>query len=481
MVNITLNITTGDLKNMDKQKTAGQQLEQSLLHKKQTSFKLIADKKDEAKSFADEYIRFMNLYRTEREIVLFSVSLLENSGFEKFDPKKSYKAGDKIYYENYSASLIAAVIGKKDIEEGLRIIASHIDSPRLDLKPNPLYEEGEIGYLKSHYYGGIKKYQWATIPLAMHGVFVKKSGEKVFVSIGEREEDPVFCVTDLLPHLSHKTQDKRTAREVLKGEELNIVFGTEPYDDENVKSPIKLAIMKLLNERYGIVERDFISAEIQFIPAIKTRYIGLDQSLIGGYGQDDRICAYTSLKAFLEVDKPEHTALIVFADKEETGSNGNTGLNSDFLKNFVSLLSKAQGGDVETVFHNTKALSSDVAAAFDPTFQEVYEKRNSSHLNHGPSLEKYTGSGGKNGTNEASAEYVAYIRDLLDKNDIPWQSGELGKLDEGGGGTVAKYISKLGAEVVDFGAPLLSMHSPFEISSVSDLYYIYKSYKVFYI
>ncbi len=465
---------------MDKEKSQGQILEQELLHKNETSFKLIANMKTEAKEFADEYIKFLNLYRTEREIVLFASALLENSGFKKFDPKKKYVAGDKIYFANREKSLIAAVIGTEDIEKGIRIIASHIDSPRLDLKPNPLYEDSDIGYLKSHYYGGIKKYQWATLPLAMHGVFVKKSGEKVYVSIGDREEDPVFCVSDLLPHLSHKGQDKRTAREVIKGEELNIIIGSEPIDDDKVKQPIKLALMKLLNERYGIVERDFVSSEIQFIPALKARYVGLDQSLIGGYAQDDRICAFASLKAFMEVKEPKQTSLVIFADREETGSDGNSGLNSDLLRNFVALVSKAQGKDVETVFNNTIVLSSDVAAAFDPTFPDVYEKRNSSHLNRGPSLEKYTGSGGKYGTNEASAEYVAYLRDMLDRNNIPWQSGELGKIDEGGGGTVAKYISKLGADVVDFGAPLLSMHSPFEISSVSDLYYIYKAYGLFY-
>jgi len=362
----------------------------------------------------------------------------------------------------------------------VRIIAAHIDSPRLDLKPMPLYEQNDLGYFKTHYYGGIKKYQWAAIPLAMHGVVVNKSGEITDVNIGEKEGDPVFCVTDLLPHLSRKAQDSRTAREVIKGEELNILIGSRPIDDEKIKEPVKLFLMKLLNERFGMVEEDFVSAEIEFVPAFKASYAGLDESLIGAYAQDDRVAAYAGLRALLESESPEYTTVLIFADKEETGSDGNTGLASDMLRNFISLLAKRAGVDAEMVLLRTKCLSADVAAGFDPTFPEVNDPRNAAYLNFGVSLERYTGAGGKGNTSEASAEYVAEIRAMLDEAGIPWQSNELGKIDEGGGGTVAKFIARLGADVIDIGVPVLSMHAPFEITACCDVYSLYKAFLEFF-
>lgn len=467
---------------MDKEKTAGQKLSEELFSKQESCFKSFKKATEkEIVGYVDGYIDFLNNAKTEREFVQKSVALLKKNGFSEFVVGKNYKSGDKIYYINHNKGLFAAVIGKEPLDKGTNITAAHIDSPRLDLKPNPLYEDSELAYLKTHYYGGIKKYQWVAMPLALHGVVAKKDGSVVEISIGEKDDEPVFYITDILPHLSYKVQDDRTARTVIKGEELNLLVGSEPFDDEEVKEPVKLNIMRLLNEKYGITEDDFISSEIEIVPALKAKYVGFDKSMVGAYAHDDRICAYTSLTALLSLSAaPKRTAVCVLADKEETGSDGNTGMSSDMLKHFLALLSKTAGVNVETVLVNSKCLSADVNAAFDPTFKEVFEKRNSARMNYGPVITKYTGSGGKYGTNDASAEFMGEVRAFLDAANVPWQTGELGKVDEGGGGTVAKYISKLGVEVVDIGVALLSMHAPYEIASALDILSTNKAFEEFF-
>ena len=342
------------------------------------------------------------------------------------------------------------------------------------MKPNPLYEDLELALFKTHYYGGIKKYQWTTVPLALHGVFCLKNGEKITVSLGEKEDEPCFVVNDLLPHLAAE-QSKRTLSEGIKGEELNVLVGSMPFKDDKASELVKLNILSILNEKYGITEADFLSAELECVPTYKAKDIGFDRSLIGAYGQDDRVCAYPALRAILEIQNPRKTAIAVLADKEEVGSDGNTGLHSAFVSNVVGDLAKSQGGDVTVALRNTKCLSADVNAATDPTFRDVMESRNACYLNYGVCITKYTGSRGKSSTNDANAEFVAEIRAMLDNANIVWQTGELGKVDAGGGGTVAKYIANLGADVVDLGVPVLSMHAPFEVTSKLDVYMCYKT------
>ncbi len=465
----------------DKPKTEAKLLEERLTFNRENCFKKFKDAvKDELRPYCDGYIAALNEGKTEREFAAFAVRYLEERGFKPFDAKTRYTAGDKVYLNNRGKSVVAAVIGSRPLEDGLRITAAHIDSPRLDIKPNPLYEDKELAYFKTHYYGGIKKYQWVAIPLALHGVVAKKDGSVVEVTVGEREDDPVLCATDILPHLSHKLQNDRKAPEVIKGEELNILLGSEPYGDDSVKSPVKLNILRILNERCGITEADFSSAELEVVPAFKARYMGLDQSLIGAYGHDDRVCAYTALTALGELEGPEHTSLCILADKEEVGSDGNTGLNSDLLFNFAGLLAKREGCDREVVLMRSKCLSADVNAAFDPTFPSVSEPANSSYLNYGPVVTKYTGARGKSSTNDASAEFMAEVRAVLDNAGVPWQTGELGKVDEGGGGTVAKFISALGVDVVDVGVALLSMHAPYEVAACLDVLAMHKAFVAFY-
>ena len=464
----------------DKEKSAAEILKEELLYERKNPYLEDPSRFEQSEEYCKGYIDFLNAAKTERELVALTVRLLESEGYTEFDPSKAFSGSDKVFVNNRGKCLIAAIKGKKPLGAGTRIVAAHIDSPRLDLKPRPLYEQNSLGYFKTHYYGGIKKYQWAAIPLAMHGTVIKKNGESLDICVGEQPGDEVFCVTDLLPHLSHKAQDSRTAREVIKGEELNILIGSRPIDDEKIKEPVKLYLMKLLNDRFGMVEQDFISAEIEFVPAFKAGYVGFDRSLIGAYAQDDRVAAYAGLKALLQAEKPEYTTILVFADKEETGSDGNTGLASDMLRNFISVLSKRSGEDQETVLQNSKCLSADVAVGFDPTFPEVCDPRNSAYLNFGVSVERYTGAGGKYSTSEAPAEYVAFVRSMLDGAGIPWQSNELGKVDEGGGGTVAKFIARLGADVIDIGVPVLSMHAPFEITSRLDVYSLYRAFLAFF-
>ena len=460
-----------------------------MLYKKTNGWKNISSEKmEKVFTMGEEYKKVLDLGKTEREFVELATSFAKECGFIDARLKDTLVPGDKVYYLNRHKNIVLAVIGKEDILKGINYIVSHIDSPRLDLKQNPLYEELELAYMKTHYYGGIKKYQWASIPLSLHGVVVLSNGEKVKVVIGEHEDDPVFTVPDILPHLDRKVQGDRTAREVIKGEELQIIVGSIPatINDEEIKDSVKYAILEKLNDIYGIVEEDFISAELELVPSQKAKDVGLDRSLIGAYGQDDRICAYTSLRAILDMqDVPERTAVCFLADKEETGSDGSTGLQSDFIDYFTADMifkTKRIYSDLylkETLW-NSKALSSDVNAGIDPIFKSVHDEQNAPKLGYGVVIVKYTGSGGKYGTNDADAEYVGEIRKMLNDNEVLWQTGMLGKVDEGGGGTVAKYLAKKGISTIDIGPALLAMHSPFEISSKLDVFETYRAYKAFY-
>ena len=427
-----------------------------------------------AEDYCEGYKAFLDAAKTEREAVNASIELAEKAGFTEFQLGKKYNAGDKVYINNRGKAAAFAVIGKQAVENGTNITAAHIDSPRLDLKPNPLYEELELALFKTHYYGGIKKYQWTAIPLALHGVFALKDGTIKEVSIGEKDDEPKFVINDLLPHLAQE-QSKRTLSEGIKGEELNVLIGSHPFKSDSGSELVKLNILKLLNEKYGITEADFLSAELELVPAVKACDIGFDRSLIGAYGQDDRVCAYPALTAIIDIDVPEKTAIAVLADKEEVGSMGNTGLESDFLRYVIGDLAKMQGGDATVAIRNSKCLSADVNAGTDPTFQDVMERRNASFLNYGVVVTKYTGARGKSGTSDASAEFVASVRNMLDNAGIIWQSGELGRVDLGGGGTVAMFIANMGIDVVDLGVPVLSMHAPFETTSKLDVYMCYKA------
>lgn len=443
--------------------------------------KAAAEQKEAAYAYCEGYKNFLNNGKTEREFTALAVELLKEAGYEPLVEGKVYKPGDKLYYVNRDKALAMSTIGTAPLEAGVRLNVAHIDSPRLDLKPNPVYENHEMAFFKTHYYGGIRKYQWVTIPLAMHGVIVKKNGELVKVCVGEKEGDPVFCVTDLLPHLGAK-QNERKLSEGIKGEELNIVIGSLPFvdeEEESIKDAVKLNTLAILNEMYGVTEHDFMRAEIEFVPATKAMDIGFDRSLIGAYGQDDKVCAYTALTAEIDTKAPYYTTVTVLADKEEIGSYGNTGLSSDFVLHYIEDLVAAQGGNIRKVLRNTTALSSDVNGAYDPTFASVYEERNSCFVNKGPVLTKYTGARGKSGSNDASAETMAKIISIMDEAKVYWQIGELGAVDEGGGGTVALYVASMDVDVVDLGVPILCMHSPFELASKLDVYYTYKAFAAF--
>ncbi len=424
--------------------------------------------------FCEGYKKFLSDGKTEREAAAAAIAIAEKAGFTAYEQGKKYNVGDKYYVNNRGKTVALVVVGKESADNGVQITAAHIDSPRLDLKPNPLYEDTDMALFKTHYYGGIKKYQWTTIPLSLHGVFAKKDGSVVPVNIGEDEADPCFVVTDLLPHLAQE-QSKRTLADGIKGEELNILIGSKPFKDDKASELVKLNVMSILNEKYGVTEEDFLSAELEIVPAVKPRDIGLDRSMIGAYGHDDRVCAYPALMAICEVEKPEKTAVAILADKEETGSDGNTGLNSAFLKYVIRDLAEMQGVDYTVALRHSKCLSADVNAGMDPTFKDVMEPKNASRLNFGAVITKYTGARGKAGTSDASAEYVAEVRAMLDKAGIAWQTGELGRVDLGGGGTVAMYVANLGVDVVDLGVPVLSMHAPFEVVAKFDVYETYRT------
>ena len=460
-------------------KTKGQELAEKLTWSVPNIGKDAPKQVEKARKFCEGYKKFLDEGKTERECVRYAVKLLEKNGYRPFEAGASYQAGDKVYYVNRGKSLIATTFGRLPLEEGLRINGAHIDSPRLDLKPNPMYEKDEMAYFKTHYYGGIRKYQWGTIPLAMHGVVMKKNGEKVEICIGEKEGDPVFCITDLLPHLAGK-QNERPLREGLKGEELNIVIGSLPYQDDQVKEPVKLLALELLNQQYGITEADFYRAEIEMVPAQKACDVGLDRSLIGAYGQDDRVCAYTALMAEMDTDMPEHTTVTILTDKEEIGSEGNTGLASSYVLHYIQDLADLEGIPVRRILKNSMCLTSDVNAAYDPTFPDVYESRNSSYINKGCVLTKYTGARGKSSSNDAGAELMGKVIGIMEEAGVYWQAGELGKVDEGGGGTIAKFVAAMDVDTVDLGVPILSMHAPFELASKLDVWNTYKAFRAFY-
>ena len=424
--------------------------------------------------YCEDYKKFLDAAKTERETVKFAIDTAKANGFCEFQYGKKYVAGDKVYFNNRGKTVAFAVIGKQSVDNGVNITAAHIDSPRLDLKPNPLYEEIELALFKTHYYGGIKKYQWTAIPLALHGVFALKDGSVMEVCIGEKDDEPKFVINDLLPHLATE-QNKRTLNEGIKGEELNVLIGSHPFKDDDASELVKLNILNILNQKYGINEADFLSAELEIVPAFKACDIGIDRSMIGAYGQDDRVCAYPALTAILKVETPEKTAIAILADKEEIGSMGNTGLESDFLRFVIGDIAKCQNVDPTVALRNSKCLSADVNAALDPTFQDVSERRNASKVNYGVVVTKYTGARGKSGTSDASAEYVSFVRNMLDNAGITWQTGELGKVDAGGGGTVAQYIANMGVDVIDLGVPVLSMHAPFETTAKFDVYMCYRA------
>lgn len=457
-----------------------EELKNELFYKPKHAVNLVTeDEVAKADEFCEGYKKFLDEAKTEREATEKVKADAINLGFEEFVAGKEYKSGDKIYFVNRGKSIILAVIGEKSLKEGVKIAAAHIDSPRLDLKPNPLYESDELALFKTHYYGGIKKYQWVAIPLALHGVIIKADGSKVEVKIGEEQGEPKFVISDILPHLGAE-QGKRTLSEGIQGEELNVIVGSRPFKSDEGSELVKLNILKLLNEKYGIKEADFLSAELEVVPAFKSDDIGFDRGLIGSYGHDDRVCAYPAAMAAFNVENPQYTAITVLTDKEETGSDGNTGLQSDYLKNFIAYLAKAQGLEVYEVLSKSECLSADVNSAYDPTFNSVFEKNNTSYLNKGVVITKYTGARGKGGTSDASAEYMGKIRRLLDEDGVVWQIGELGKVDAGGGGTVAKYIANMDVDVVDLGVPVLSMHAPYEVVSKLDVYMAYRAFLKFF-
>jgi len=429
--------------------------------------------------FCEDYKKFLDVAKTEREATAEIIKLAKAKGFAEFDLNATYSAGDKVYLNNRDKSVILCVFGKNSVQDGVRIAAAHIDSPRLDLKPNPLYENDGLAYFKTHYYGGIRKYQWTAVPLSMHGVAIKKDGSKIEVRIGDEAGEPHFVITDLLPHLAQE-QSKRTLADGIRGEELNILIGSRPFNKDKESDLIKLNILNILNEKYGLVEEDFLSAEFELVPAYNAVDIGFDRSMIGSYGHDDRVCAYPAIMAAFDVESPNYTTVTILTDKEEIGSDGNTGLNSSYLKYFVHIIAEMQGGNGEIALSNSQCLSADVNAAFDPTFSDVFERKNVSYINGGACITKYTGARGKSGSSDASAEYVGKIRSILNDANVIWQTGELGKVDAGGGGTVAMYIANLGVDVVDLGVPVLSMHSPFEVVSKMDVYMCYKAIKAFY-
>ena len=454
-------------------------LREKLLYKQKQGYDIIdVDERIKLEEYATAYKAYLNAARTEREAVNEAVAQAEALGFVPYERGMVLEPGTKIYKSVRGKALMLAVMGRETLDRGANIAAAHVDSPRLDLKPIPLYEKDEICLLKTHYYGGIKKYQWTTIPLSLHGVIVKTDGTSVEVNIGEDAGDPVFCVTDLLPHLAPQ-QMKRPATEIVRGEELNILVGSMPFNNDKESEQVKLNILNILNEKYGMKEEDFLSAELEAVPAFPVRDLGFDRSMIGGYGHDDRVCSYPALRAILDSDTPEHTAVIILTDKEETGSDGNTGLCSSYLPYFLEDLADCFGAKGRHVMHASQCLSADVNAAFDPTFPDVMEQKNCAFLNRGVCVTKFTGARGKSGTSDASAEFVGTIHHLLSKNNVVWQTGELGKVDAGGGGTVAAYIANLDIDTIDVGVPVLSMHAPYEVVAKLDVYMTYRAFCAF--
>ena len=458
-------------------------LENKLFNKKKSGWLEIENEEgSKIFSFCEGYMDYLNKAKTEREFIAEAKKKAEENGFKDLNTIQNLQSGDKVYFINRDKSMYLAVIGKQSIENGLHIVGAHVDSPRLDLKPNPLYEDGELAYFNTHYYGGIKKYQWTAIPLSIHGVIVKTNGEKITVNIGEDEKDPIFTITDLLPHLAKEQVSKKLA-EAIEGENLDLLVGSIPYKDTESKEKVKLNILNLLNQKYGITEADLQSSELELVPCFKARSLGFDMGLVAAYGQDDKVCSYTALTALMEVNEPQKTAVCILSDKEEIGSMGNTGMESHVFDYFISELLNKRGENrvnlLDKVFCYSKMLSSDVDAAFDPLYSNVSDKNNSGYLSKGLTLNKYTGSRGKSGASDANAEYVAWVRDLFEKNKIKYQMSELGKVDVGGGGTIAYILANKGVDVIDCGVGVLSMHAPYEVTSKYDIYTAYRAYKAF--
>ena len=463
----------------NKEKTAGQKLKDELFYKSKNTYEALSEEDIAAEyDYAADYMKFLDGGKTERECVKEGVALLEAAGFSPYTFGMKVAPGGKYYYNNRGKSLSAFVLGTESLENGVYFSAAHIDSPRVDLKQHPLYEAEGLGFLKTHYYGGIKKYQWTTIPLALHGVVTRADGTTVELVIGEDDSDPVFYIDDLLPHLAGD-QMRKSLADGINGEQLNLLSGSRPFE-KNLPEAVKLNILKLLNDKYGITEADLMSAELCAVPAYKARDIGLDRSLIGAYGHDDRVCAYPSLTALIAAENPVHTTMAILADKEEIGSEGNSGMQSAVYFDIIADLADTLGVSDIVVRSNSKCLSSDVNAAFDPNFPEVNERRNACFVNHGVVITKFTGARGKSGSNDASAEFTGYVRNLLDAAGVVWQTSELGKVDQGGGGTVAKFIAEKNVDVIDLGVPVISMHAPYEVVSKTDVYMTHKAIEAFF-
>ena len=457
------------------------ELKKKLLSGKKNGYdRMDASEQDAMNAYCAQYMAFLDAGKTERLCAAEAIRLAEAQGYREYVRGMELKSGDKVYVCNRGKAVMLAHIGKKSLAEGVQIAAAHIDAPRLDLKPNPLYEESELAYLKTHYYGGIRKYQWVAVPLELQGVVVLKDGTSVKVNIGAAANDPKLVITDLLPHLGAE-QSKKPLASAIPGETLNLLLGSRPIGDEEDSGRVKLAVMQLLHEKYGITEDDFTSAELEAVPAMNAADIGLDRSMIGAYGHDDRVCAYASLEALFDLEEtPAKTAVCVLADKEEIGSEGVTGMQSAAFDTFMEDLCASQNVPVRVCFEHSFCLSADVTAAYDPDYADVYEKRNAAYLNYGVGLCKYTGSRGKAGASDADAETVAYIRNLFDNAGVIWQIAELGKIDAGGGGTVAMYMAKRNIATLDAGVPVLSMHAPFEVVAKLDCYQTYKGMKAVY-
>ncbi len=462
------------------EKTIGQEMLDKLSYKKKNIYEEATPEKVKAiYDYAEGYKKYLDSSKTEREATESAIKLAEEQGFTEYKLGDKLAVGDKKYLNQHGKSVIFFKVGENDLEaDGIRIVAAHVDAPRLDLKQIPMYEDSGMAFLKTHYYGGVKKYQWTAIPLAIHGVMVKADGEVVKVCIGEDDSDPVFYINDLLPHLGAR-QSQEPLGSAISGETLNILIGGLPYDDKEVSDKIKLTALSILNEKYGVTEEDFISAELSLVPAFKARDIGFDRALIASYGHDDRVCAYPAVTALLDNADTKHSVMVVLADKEEIGSVGITGMQSAFLVDLISEISAQLGKNPVVVRGKSKCLSADVTACFDPNFADVYEKRNSAMLSCGTTMSKYTGSRGKSGTNDATAELVGFVRKLFADNGVIWQTGELGKVDMGGGGTVAMYIANQNIETVDLGVPVISMHAPYEVVSKADVYSTYEAFCAF--
>ena len=462
------------------EKNISTELESKLGYKKTNFY----EKADEAAikaayDYAPGYMKFMDQAKTEREAVTVSIAMAEAEGYIPYTFGMDLKVGGKYYYNNRGRNLYLFRVGSEPINNGIRIAASHVDNPRIDVKQSPLYEDGGMAFFKTRYYGGIRKYQWVTIPLALHGVVVKQDGEVVNVVIGEDPSDPVIYINDLLPHLA-QDQSAKPLGKAIPAENLNLLLGTRPYPGLEGGNAIRLNILSMLNEKYGITEEDFLSADLSAVPADKARDVGLDRSLIGAYGHDDRVCAYPSMTALFGTNDSVHTSMVILADKEEIGSDGNTGMQCELMTDLIEEITRALGGNFATVKANSKCISSDVTACYDPNFAEVFDRRNVSMLNCGVAMSKYTGHGGKVGTNDAPAEYVAWIRKIMAEAGVIWQAGDMGKTDVGGGGTVAKFIAKHNIETVDLGVPVISMHAPYEVISKADLYTAHLAFEAFF-